>query len=917
MLLKQLRILVASVSVACTFLTFSHAAERTRVRIDDGWRFALGHATDKEKDFGHALGYFSYLAKTGYGDGAASANFDDRAWREISLPHDWAVEAGFDEKASYSHGFKAIGPGFPESSVGWYRRELDIAESDLGKRIRIEFDGIYRDAAIFVNGFFVGQEPSGFVAQSYDISEYLNYGGKNVVAVRADAYMEEGWYYEGAGIYRHAYLLKTEPVHVARYGTFVKSEISGDAAVVTVDTTVANEADQDAKVLVTHTIVDADGSIVAQSQAAELQVAAGQSTERSDSLKVLNPSLWDLDTPHLYTMVTRLSSGDGAIVDEYSTTFGIREIRFDPNHGFFLNGRSVKLKGSNNHQDHAGIGTALPDAMQDFRIRKLKEMGMNAYRVSHHHASPALLEACDRLGMLVIDETRLMGINEYHFDQLEHLILSGRNHPSVILWSIGNEEWCIEGNVFGARIAKRMQDFAHRLDPTRRVTAAVSGGWGGISSVIEAFGVNYIKHGDVDRQHRDYPEQIILGTEETTTQQTRGIYFEDAALAHQHPRENGSSGGNAESGWRFYAERDYTAGVFFWTGFDYRGEPTPYVWPAVLSQFGILDSCGFPKDGYYYLKSWWTEEPVLHIFPHWNWPGKEGESMEVRAHANCDEVELFLNGISQGRKAMPRNGHLAWDVVYEPGELLARGYVAGKLVSEKAVRTTGAPAAFDLAADRDVIDADGVDVSVVTMSVLDGRGDVVPTADDLAWFTIEGPGKIIGVGNGNPSSLEPDQFNRSASSIAIGADWNAPAAWEMDGPLVFEASFDAPELATGEAAFLLMNPIGKDLVVTLNGQPIARDLLAERVPLESLGIKPKGNVFKMEANPFDEWGAREDVAEVSPVSIAIETPAEQYRRKAFNGLAQIIVQSTGEAGAIVLRAEGEGLRAATVRIEAE
>ncbi|MBC2606149.1 beta-galactosidase GalA [Pelagicoccus albus] len=915
MLLKKLPLLAALFAATAAFSSSSQASERTRDQINDGWKFALGHATDKQKDFGHGLGYFSYLAKTGFGDGAASPSFDDRAWREISIPHDWAVEAEFSPDASYSHGFKAIGPGFPESSVGWYRRELDISEDDLGKRIRIEFDGIYRDAAVFVNGFFVGQEPSGFVSQSYDITEYLNYGGKNVVAVRADAYMEEGWYYEGAGIYRHAYLLKTAPVHVARYGTYVTTEVEKNKAAVSVETKVANDSDSAATVSVFQSILDNKGKEVAKAESLSIEVGAGKSGVVSQDLMLKKPKLWDLDSPNLYTMLTQVKDSEGELIDEYRTSFGVRTIRFDPNEGFFLNGRSVKLKGSNNHQDHAGVGAAMSDAMQDFRIKALKDMGSNAYRVSHHHASPALLESCDRLGMLVIDETRLMGINEYHFDQLEHLILRDRNHPSVIVWSVGNEEWGIEGNIFGARIAKRMQDFVHRLDPTRVVTAAVSGGWGGISSTIEAFGVNYIKHGDVDQQHEDYPDQIIIGTEETTTQQTRGIYFEDAALAHQHPKENGSSGGNAELGWKFYDERDYTAGVFFWTGFDYRGEPTPYEWPAVLSQFGILDNCGFPKDGYYYLKSWWSDEPVLHIFPHWNWPGKEGETIEVRAHSNYEEVELFVNGESQGRKEMPHNGHLAWDVEYAPGELLAKGYTDGKVVAEKRVRTTGESAAFALEPDRSEIKANGQDISVITLSVLDERGDVVPTADDLAFFTIEGPGEIIGVGNGNPSSLEPDQYNESVEKIKVG-EWVGPKASITDQPVVFETTFDSPELEKGQSARMLLNPVGKDLKLTLNGKLLDNALFDEAVPVESLDLKASGNVLKMEAMPFDEWGAREDVQTLSPLAFAITTPAEQYKRKAFNGLAQIIVQSTGEAGEIVLKAEGEGLEAVSLIISA-
>ncbi|MDQ8201839.1 beta-galactosidase GalA [Pelagicoccus sp. SDUM812003] len=919
--MNSYRSLVGSLALLCfLFGQSSVFAERVRMQIDDGWRFALGHATDRDQDFGHAKGYFSYLAKTGYGDGPADPAFDDRAWRTLDLPHDWAVEMGFDASASYSHGFKTVGPGFPESSVGWYRREIDISQDDLGKRIRIEFGGIYRNAAVFVNGFFVGQEPSGFVSQSYDISEYLNYGGKNVVAVRADASMEEGWYYEGAGIYRHAYLLKTDPLHVARYGTYVTTELRGSKATVSVETTIENEYFDDKRFRVSQSILDASGKEVARAKSGKETLAAGETTTISDTLSLTKPRLWDLDTPHLYTLVTEVLDESGKLFDRYETTFGVREIRFDPDEGFFLNGRSVKLKGTNNHHDHAGIGAALPDAMQDFRILKLKEMGSNAYRVSHHHASPELLKACDRLGMLVIDETRLMGINEYHLEQLEHLILRGRNHPSVIVWSIGNEEWAIEGNILGARITQRMQDFAQRLDPTRPITAAISGGWGGISTAVEAMGVNYIRHGDVDKQHREYPKQIIIGTEETTTQQTRGIYVEDASLAHQPPKEDGSSGGNAELGWRFYAERDYTAGVFFWTGFDYRGEPTPYEWPAVLSQFGILDNCGFPKDGYFYLKAWWSDEPVLHIFPHWNWPGREGESIEVRAHSNYDEVELFVNGESQGRKKMPLNDHLAWEVTYEPGELKAVGYRDGEAVEETLRRTTGEPAALELVADRSTITADGKDLAVIEVRIIDERGDIVPVADNMAWFEVDGPGEIIGVGNGNPSSHEPDRFVPEASMISLGG-WEAPAASVTDQPVVYETRFDRPDLAGNQSARLLISAIGQDQRAVLNGETLyegaSREQATVDLDLRGIGLLDTGNVLRLEAKPFREWSERENVASFPPAFIGVMTEPEQYRRKAFNGLAQVIVQSTGGQGEIVLKATGDDLAAGQIVISAE
>lgn len=916
--------LLLGLSVACLLVSVTTAevspdAPRERILLNDGWRFALGHATDREADFSHATGYFSYLAKTGYGDGPAHPAYDDRWWREVDLPHDWAVELPFDPEGSHSHGYKAIGPGFPESSVGWYRRRFEVPESDLGRRIRVEFDGIYRDAKVFVNGFFVGGEPSGYLSQSYDLSEYLNYGGKNILVVRVDASMEEGWFYEGAGIYRHAWLLKTDPLHVARDGTYVTTEESDEGARVNVETTVKNEHRQPRTFTREQIVIDPDGEIVAQSQGGPETIAAGATAVFNDRLLVNDPRRWDLDTPHLYQLVTALRDDAGTVVDRYETTFGIREIRFDPDHGFFLNGRHIKLKGTNNHQDHAGVGTALPDALEAYRIRRLKAMGSNAYRVGHHPASPALLEACDRLGMLVIAENRLMGVNDYHLGQLERMIRRDRNHPSVILWSIGNEEWAIEGNVKGARITRVMQDFVHRFEPTRPVVAAISGGWGGISEVVEVMGVNYIQHGDTDQQHAEFPEQIIVGTEETTTQATRGIYVENAAKAHLPPLDDGSSGGNIESGWRHYAERDYAAGVFFWTGFDYRGEPTPYAWPGVLSQFGIMDTCGFAKDSFHYLRAWWTDEPVIHLFPHWNWPGRRGETIDVRVHSNAGAVELFLNGKSLGRQSVVPHHHLSWKVKYEPGQLEARGYWPDGSVRTDTVATTEQPAAITLEADRASIQADGRDVSVVTVQVRDTDGRIVPTADDLVHFSIEGPGRIIGVGNGNPSSHEPDRFVESVRAIELGA-WNSPPAAETEKPVIFEAEFDRPELANGETLKLLLAAIGRNQTATLNGGLLYRD--ADRAtaraefPLDPDDLRPTGNILRLEALPFTDWGAREDIARNPPALFGVHTSAESYRRKVFNGLAQVLVQSTGESGKIRLKATAEGLEPTVLTIEA-
>jgi beta-galactosidase len=902
----------------------SVASPRERTLLDKPWKFSLGHATERDKDLNHATGYFSYLAKTGFGDGPASAAFDDRAWRTISIPHDWAVEMPFAANASPSHGYKAVGPNFPQNNVGWYRHHFFIPESDLGRRIRIEFDGIQRAARVFVNGFLVGEENLGNVSQSYDVSAYLNYGSNNVIAVRADVSIEAGWYYEGAGINRHAYLLKTDPVHVDRYGTFIHTKLDGTKSLVEIQTTLINEQENSAienlakvKLKRSQSIVDAKGKIIATTEAQAFDIATGENITVNDSLTVTNPVLWSLENPYLYKLITKIEDASGKIRDHYETPFGIRSIHFDPDKGFFLNGQHIKLKGSNNHEDHAGVGTATPDALIEFRLQQLKNMGMNAYRASHAPASPALLDIADRIGMLVIDETRLMGINDYHMKAVEHMIKRGRNHPSIILWSLGNEEWAIEGNIKGARIAKTMQSFARTLDPTRLNTVAISGGWGGISTEIGVMGVNYIKHGDTDKQHKNYPWQIIVGTEETTTQQTRGIYIEDKDRAHLPPQENGSSGGNAESGWQHYAARDYLAGIFYWTGFDYRGEPTPYNFPAISSQFGILDTCGFPKDSYYYLKSWWTNEPVLQITPHWNWAGHEGKTIDVRVYSNADEIELFLNNKTLGKKQMPRNGHLSWSVVYQSGELLAHAYKAGKLIQKSRVVTAGASKKIEMTAHKQSVKAGGHDTAVVNIKILDAQENPVPTADNNIQFAISGPGKIIGVGNGNPSSHEADVNVEKVSSTLLG-DWKAPNPADATTPIVFDIRFDLPAGLEKTKLSLLLNALGNQQSATLNGKTLYKDASPDRakteIILEKDSLQVTGNHLRLEAKPFSEWRDREGLFQFHPASLRSLIAAPPYERKAFNGLAQVIVQAGDETGVILLKASGENIGSAQLRI---
>ncbi len=454
------------------------------------------------------------------------------------------------------------------------------------------------------------------------------------------------------------------------------------------------------------------------------------------------------------------------------------------------------VKGTCNHQDHAGVGSALPDRVQYYRIQRLKDMGCNAYRTSHNPPTPELLDACDQLGMLVMDETRLFSSSSEGLSQLERLVRRDRNHPCVILWSVGNEE-PVQATERGQRIAATMKHLIRELDTTRPVTEAMNGGWGkGVSNVVDVQGFNYEKNGNTDQFHKDFPAKPCIGSEEASTFCTRGIYENDKERGYisAYDVNRPSYGCGAEEWWTYYSARPWIAGAFVWTGFDYRGEPSPYSWPCISSHFGIMDTCGFPKDNFFYYQAWWTEKPIVHVLPHWNWRGKEGTPIEVWVHSNCEEIELQLNGTSLGRKSMPRNSHLEWQVPYAPGTLVARGFNGGKAVAEERVETTGEPAGVKLTPDRSTINADGEDVSVVTVSVRDAQGRLVPVAENQVTFTVEGPGKIIGVGNGNPSSHEPDKgsqrrvFNGLAQVIV--------QSQKQGGEIVLAARADGLQTAT-------------------------------------------------------------------------------------------------------------------------
>lgn len=735
---------------------------RERILMDEDWQFAFGNASSPEKDFGCGTEYFNYLTKAAsiHNEGPYSPKFDaskwSATWKNVNLPHDWVVDLPYAPEASHSHGYKTVGYKYPETSVGWYRKTFTVPHEDHGKHLYLQFDGIFRDARVWVNGFYLGHEPSGYATHTYDITEYLNYGEDNLITVRADATLEEGWFYEGAGIYRHVWLNKVAPVHVAPFGTFIYSTLEApfDKALLTIETTVENSGLKGGDYRLRHILRDAEGKEVGRCEASGKALLPKERQLTTGQLQLDNPNLWSTDAPYLYTLLTEVYQED-KLVDTYTTVTGIRHVAFDADRGFFLNGRPLKLKGANMHQDHPGVGVGIPDALQIYRLKQLKSFGCNAYRSSHNPMTPEMLDACDSLGILVIEENRLVGVNEEHTRLLKRMIERDRNHPSIILWSIGNEEWGIEWEESGTRIAATMREYCHCFDPTRLVTAASSSG-PTILIPVDVAGYNYILQNPVEQHRKDYPQRCAYGSEETTGSGTRGIYFDAYDKGHMMAYNRKPNGPDSllnciSRGWKFYDERSYLAGIFYWTGFDYRGEPTPMTFPATGTQFGILDYCGFPKDEAWYLKSWWTDEPVLHILPHWNLQGHEGENIELWVYSNCDEVELTVNGKNLGRKTMPKNGHLSWTAIYQPGTVKAMGYKNGKKILTRNVETTGAPARISLTADRSVIRADNRDVAVFRVELQDKEKRFVPTACDDLTITVNGPVRILGVGNGDPA----------------------------------------------------------------------------------------------------------------------------------------------------------------------
>ncbi|HUA39323.1 MAG TPA: beta-galactosidase GalA [Candidatus Sulfopaludibacter sp.] len=742
------------------------AAPRQITSLDFDWRFHRGDVRGTVADpstNGNLIPTPELL----------SPAYDDSTWQKVDVPHDYIVEGAFDPKADEAHGYLPVEPG-------WYRKTISIPAADRGRRLWLEFDGVYRDSRMWLNGHFLGRHVSGYTSFRYDISDVAKPGVDNLLVVRVDPTQFEGWWYEGGGIYRHTRLVSVAPWHVAPWGVHVLARVSNPGEGVQADarlqitTTIANDAAVADRATVWSEVINARGVVVASRRTTHRLPAKG-SLDFQQPLTLPQANLWSCERPCLYRLRTRLLVG-GKTVDQITTDFGVRTIRFDPDRGFFLNGKPIKIQGTCNHQDFAGVGVALPDRLYEYRVQKLKEMGANAMRLSHNEMAPELLDACDRLGMLVMAENRHLDNSPEILGELENLVRRDRNHPSVVLWSISNEEK-EQGSELGARQGRAMVKLIRQWDDTRPVTAAMNNGVGhGLTEVIDVQGFNY--HPDTyDPVHRAFPKMPLIATEIAAAVGTRGCYDRKPFTV---PNDTAHYQGNpaqcqvaafdvnapdwaetAEQAWSAVAERPWMAGGFVWAGFDYRGEPTPFEWPAVSSQYAIMDTCGFPKDVYYYYQSCWTDRPVLHIFPHWNWPGKEGQYIDVWCYSNCKQVELFLNGRSLGRKTMPQYSHLEWNVKYQPGALNAKGFDGeGKVLAETRVETTGEPAAVAIEPDRTTIAADGRDISLVTVEIQDARGRTVPVATNAVTFSVTGAGHLLGLGNGDPSCHEPDKGSR-------------------------------------------------------------------------------------------------------------------------------------------------------------
>ncbi len=749
---RQLLAMIIFSAVTCTAQAATNAlsanAERERLSLDRGWLFHLGDVAMPVVTDAYAN------AKAGNAAGAAATEYDDSDWRHLNLPHDWAVEGGFDPQANMAQGYRQRG-------TAWYRRYLRIDPADHGRHFELQFDAIATHSTVWVNGNVVSRNWSGYNASNIDITPYLRYGdAMNTIAIRADANSMEGWWYEGAGMYRHAWLVKSNAVHILTDGVHATPRLAqGGNWQIPVEVTLDNSGKQAENVSVVVTVFDPQGKQVAQ-KIQSIKVPVLTQVTAKLPLTILAPALWSLEKTNLYRVQTSIQQS-GKTLDEVSLNTGFRSIRFDAQQGFFLNDKHIKLQGVCVHQDHAGVGVAVPDAIWEYRLRRLKELGVNAIRFSHNAPAAEVLDMVDRMGFLVMDENRNFNPSPDYLKQLEWMVRRDRHHPGIILWSVFNEE-PVQDSEVGYEMVRRMSTAVKALDDTRPVTAAMNGGFFSplnVSHAVDVVGANY-QVPDYDRYHQAYPKKPFTSSEDTSAFMTRGEFNTDASknLIASYDDDFAQWGNSHRDAWQAIATRPYVAGGFVWTGFDYRGEPTPNEWPSVSSFFGIMDLNGFAKTAYYlHQVQWIKDRPLIHLAPHWNWTGKEGKEIRVMLMANVESAKLLLNGREIGEQKIDPYRMNYFKVAYQPGKLEAIGYNKGKEVIRTSVETTGPAVAIELVPDRANLAGDGRDAMPVTVRVVDALGRPVPVDDTAVTFDVSGAGRSIGHGNGNPNSHEDEK----------------------------------------------------------------------------------------------------------------------------------------------------------------
>ena len=752
-----LALMLIGTSVIAQTNSTINAAPHERLSLDNGWRFNLGDIPFPIIR-GQNMSYPN--AKAGKAWGAADPEYDDTKWRLLNLPHDWAVETAYDSTENPTQGYRKRG-------IGWYRRNFKLDAADKGKHIELQFDGIATNCTIWVNGTIMHRNFCGYTSSYIDITSMAKYGEDlNNIAIRVDAVTQEGWWYEGAGIYRHTWLVKQSPVHIITDGVFAQPVKTANGNwVIPVEATVENSGKDVASYVVESRVIKEDGTVIATGKSESASINPLDKSITKINLSISNPTLWTLENPVLYQVKTVVYEGE-KVVDHLITSCGFRTIQFRADSGFFLNDKWVKIKGTCNHQDHAGVGVAVPDALWDFRIKKLKEMGVNANRCSHNPPSNEFLDACDRNGILVMDENRNFNVSPEYQRQLEWMVRRDRNHPSIILWSVFNEE-PMQGTENGYEMVRRMSRVVKTLDTSRPVTAAQSGGLFtpiNVSHAVDVVGFNY-QQGGYENYHKQFPNKPITSSEDVSGQMNRGEYVSDKkkhVLASYDDVKPGW-GETHRVAWKLVDEKPYVAGCFVWTGFDYRGEPQPFEWPSASSVFGCMDVCGFPKTAFYIHQAQWlpASQPVLQLVPHWNWPKDSiGKNIRVMVMSNAETIKLKLNGKVIGEQKVDKYDMNNFYVPYQPGKLEAVGYKGGKEVSHFVEETSGEPVSLELIPYRNTLAGDGQDALPVTVRALDAKGRPVETANLPIEFEISGPANIIGMGNGNSNNHEPEKGNK-------------------------------------------------------------------------------------------------------------------------------------------------------------